>query len=105
MRGQNSAMYMIAVLVAVVVAAVLLRQSRPIISGFEASMQQASVVNPPAIPPQMQYVPDKNTDYLCRSPNNSGVPCPEGTFCDGTQQACVRKTIFDMPGDLLGYFA
>ena len=87
-------MYMLAVLVAVVVAAVLLRQSRPIISGFENSMQQASVVNPPAIPPQMSYVPDKNTDYLCRSPNESGVPCPEGSFCDGTQQACVRKTIF-----------
>jgi hypothetical protein len=105
MRGQKGALYMLAVLVGVVVVAILLRQSRPIISGFEAAMQQASVVNPPAIPPQMNYVPDKNTDYLCRSPNGSGVPCPEGTFCDGTQQTCVRKTIFDMPGDLLGYFS
>jgi hypothetical protein len=102
MRVHKGAMYMLAVLVAVVVAAVLLRQSRPIISGFEAAMQ---VQNVPSVPVQSQYVPDKNTDYLCRSPNESGVPCPEGSFCDGTQQACVRKTIFDMPGDLLGYFA
>ena len=33
--------------------------------------------------------PDPNTDYLCRSPNEDGNPCPEGYFCDGTTQACI----------------
>ena len=33
--------------------------------------------------------PDPNTDYMCRSPNNGGQPCPEGTFCDGSSQTCV----------------
>lgn len=33
--------------------------------------------------------PDPNTDYLCRSPNEDGQPCPEGYFCDGTTQACI----------------
>jgi hypothetical protein len=33
--------------------------------------------------------PDANTDYLCRSPNEDGTPCPEGYFCDGTTQACI----------------
>jgi hypothetical protein len=33
--------------------------------------------------------PDPNTDYLCRSPNEDGTPCPEGYFCDGTTQSCI----------------
>ena len=33
--------------------------------------------------------PDANTDYLCRSPNEDGKPCPEGYFCDGTTQSCI----------------
>lgn len=33
--------------------------------------------------------PDANTNYLCRSPNEDGQPCPEGYFCDGTTQACI----------------
>jgi hypothetical protein len=32
--------------------------------------------------------PDRNTDYLCRSPNEDGMPCPEGQFCDGSDQRC-----------------
>jgi len=102
MRTPKGALYMLAVLVVVVVVAILLRQSRPIISGFEAAMR---VMDVPSVPAQSQFVPDKNTNYLCRSPNNSGVPCPEGSFCDGPTQSCVRKTIFDMPSDLLGYFS
>ena len=37
------------------------------------------------------WVPDKNTNYLCRSPNESGTPCEEGWFCDGTTQRCVQQ--------------
>lgn len=35
--------------------------------------------------------PDANTNYLCRSPNESGTPCEEGWFCDGTTQRCVKQ--------------
>lgn len=38
--------------------------------------------------------PDPNTDYLCRSPNESGQPCPEGYFCDGTTQSCIPTAVF-----------
>jgi hypothetical protein len=98
----NGVLYLLSLLVVVViVSVVVIRRS---ISGF-TDTPQASVNNLPNVPVETGYVPDKNTDYLCRSPHRSGVPCPEGTFCDGTQQACVNKTIFDMPSDLLGYFS
>ena len=48
--------------------------------------------------------PDHNTDYLCRSPNNGGQPCPEGTFCDGATQACVSSYVGGSVPDT-GYFA
>ena len=35
------------------------------------------------------YIPDSNTDYMCRSPNGGSEPCPAGHFCDGTTQSCV----------------
>ena len=37
--------------------------------------------------------PDPNTDYLCRSPNEDGEPCPEGQFCDGTTQSCIPNYV------------
>lgn len=48
--------------------------------------------------------PDSNTDYLCRSPNNGGQPCPEGTFCDGPTQTCISKYIGGAVPDT-GYYA
>lgn len=67
------------------------------VSGFEDSVPQvaASPVN---------YVPDQNTDYICRSPNSNGVPCPEGEFCDGTRQVCERKTV-PSTESINGYFS
>jgi hypothetical protein len=50
--------------------------------------------------------PDLNTNYLCRSPNESGVPCPEGQFCDGTTQGCVPVAMFGDPNkNYVGYFS
>ena len=50
--------------------------------------------------------PDLNTNYLCRSPNESGVPCPEGQFCDGTTQGCVSLYAGGDPNkNWVGYFA
>lgn len=52
------------------------------------------------------YRPDLNTNYLCRSPNESGVPCPEGQFCDGTTQSCVPVAMFGDPNkNYVGYYA
>lgn len=48
--------------------------------------------------------PDPNTDYLCRSPNENGQPCPEGMFCDGTTQSCVPNYVGGAVPSL-GYFS
>lgn len=70
------------------------------VSGFEDMMVQ----NVPSVPSASRYVPDKNTDYLCSSPNGSGESCPEGTFCDGASQQCLNKMA---PGNVpdTGYFS
>lgn len=48
--------------------------------------------------------PDPNTDYVCRSPNGSDQPCPEGTFCDGPTQSCISKYVGG-PVPTEGYYA
>lgn len=50
------------------------------------------------------YRPDRNTDYLCSSPNGDGQSCPEGTFCDGSSQQCVSTYVGGEVPDT-GYFA
>jgi hypothetical protein len=92
------------VLLVVVIAFVpmLLKLLRGSVSGFD-DMQVAPVAGATAMSAG-RYVQDPNTDYLCRSPNDSGVPCPEGQFCDGTRQACERKSI-PAQGEVVGYFA
>ena len=48
--------------------------------------------------------PDPNTNYLCRSPNVDGQPCPEGQFCDGTTQSCIPNYVGgEVPST--GYFS
>jgi hypothetical protein len=65
------------------------------ISGFQdlgPSSADGGVAGIPAIGSASKlptWRPDPNTDYLCRSPNEDGTPCPEGYFCDGTTQACI----------------
>jgi hypothetical protein len=48
--------------------------------------------------------PDPNTNYLCRSPNEDGTPCPEGYFCDGTTQSCI-PTYVGGPVPTTGYYS
>lgn len=50
------------------------------------------------------YQPDVNTNYLCRAPNGSSQPCPEGTFCDGLTQSCVPNYVGGNVPDV-GYFS
>ena len=51
-----------------------------------------------------KWRPDPNTNYLCRSPNEDGQPCPEGQFCDGTSQSCIPNYVGgEVPS--IGYFS
>ena len=90
--GQMSLVSMLILLVAVVaflpwVLRLLVRN----IAGFEdAPVQAPQVASQSKMTGDLSYVPDRNTDYICRSPNSSGVPCPEGEFCDGTSQSCQK---------------
>ena len=63
------------------------------ISGFQNPASDTIEI-PSAVAQSYQspdYVPDKFTNYLCRSPAGSGYqPCKEGTFCDGTSNSCVN---------------
>ena len=66
------------------------------ISGFEdctpsANPQLYKVPEIAATAGLPTWRPDPNTNYLCRSPNESGTPCEEGWFCDGTTQRCVKQ--------------
>lgn len=78
------------------------------VSGFEDSPQAQPGITIPT-PAMMNsgnyYVPDSRTNYLCRSPNDNGTPCPEGQFCDGTSQQCVNKTVPTLISQITGYFS
>lgn len=77
------------------------------ISGFtDLVNENMTVQNVPSIAsaPNSGYVPDKNTSYLCASPNNNGQPCEEGSFCDGPTQTCIRNYVGgEVPEE--GYYA
>jgi len=104
--------------VAVVVLPMIVRyiggmEAHYAISGFQdiASQQgpsnDGSVAGVPAIGSASKlptWRPDPNTDYLCRSPNEDGQPCPEGYFCDGTTQACI-PTYVGGPVPTTGYYS
>lgn len=93
------------VLLGLIVAFVpmILRWLNYSVAGFDD--MEVKAVPQPASMQASQYRPDANTDYLCRSPNDSGVPCPEGEFCDGTIQACQKKTMPSMIDQVVGYFS
>ena len=87
------------------------------ISGFQDIAPQGTTTGPsnadggvagiPAIGSTSKlptWRPDANTDYLCRSPNEDGQPCPEGYFCDGTTQACI-PTYVGGPVPATGYYS
>jgi hypothetical protein len=112
-----------AMFVLLVVAVVLLpmvvryigrMETHYMISGFEdmtgsgnPSSTNGSIIGVPAIGSASKlptYRPDPNTDYLCRSPNEDGTPCPEGYFCDGTTQSCI-PTYVGGPVPTTGYYS
>ena len=68
------------------------------VSGFEDMVKNVNVPSG-----DDSYRPDSNTNYLCRSPNEKGVPCEEGQFCDGSLQKCVPNYIGGTSN--VGYFS
>lgn len=75
-------------------------ESHFIISGF----QDMQVNNVPQVSMEQNWIPDKNTNYVCRAPNGSEQPCDESTFCDGSTQSCTKKYVAgNVPTD--GYYS
>jgi hypothetical protein len=77
------------------------------ISGFEnpASDVMYTVPAVAASAGLPSWNPDPNTNYLCRSPPNSGYqPCKEGQFCDGTFGECVNLSA-PVTNEPFGYFS
>lgn len=102
--GQMGLVSMLILLVAVVAFVPwVLRMLVRSVSGFE-DVQVPRVAAESKMSGDLTYVPDRNTDYICRSPNNSGIPCPEGEFCDGTTQSC-QKISPPATESVIGYFS
>ena len=99
------AMCLGAMFVLLVVAVIFLPQFIAYIDRMEPQFI-AGFTNPSeqSMPHSTSYQPDRNTNYLCRSPNDNGSPCGEGMFCDGATQSCIKKTIFGQVPDV-GYFS
>jgi hypothetical protein len=104
--GQMGLTGMLILLVAVVAFLPwVLRMLVRTVSGFEdGPVQVPQVAAQSKMTGDLSYVPDRNTDYLCRSPNGSGTPCPEGEFCDGTRQVC-QKISPPATNSIVGYFS
>lgn len=89
----SKAMGIGAMLVLLVVAIVILPMIVRYIDANETHFVMSGFMDVPAVAAKSDgpsYTPDANTKYLCRSPNESGEPCEEGTFCDGTTNRCVK---------------
>jgi len=75
------------------------------ISGFQDHSEgEVSGVPPMPASTSLSYPHDPNTDYNCRSPHAGGEPCPEGTFCDGYSQKCVKNYVGG-PVPTVGYYS
>lgn len=76
-----------------------------IISGFRDGPDDQVAMSSTGVAAKLPtWRPDHNTDYLCRSPNEDGNPCPEGTFCDGVDQSC-KPLYVGGPVPDMGYYA
>lgn len=74
------------------------------ISGFQNHDTGVKVPDMVSAFHKKPYVQDVNTDYMCRSPNDSGEPCSEKYFCSGVTQSCVPKYV-EASGEIQGYYS
>jgi hypothetical protein len=106
------AMFVLLVVVIILLPAVmnLLRRFTGVhfeMDGFQDVMKSSEEVSVPSIGASAalpSWVPDPNTNYLCRAPHGGATPCPEGTFCDGTTQMCIPTYVGNSVPDV-GYFS
>jgi len=110
-RTQMGIMSLFIVLIIVVaLSTVIMRSIMGSMSGFEdapASQSQASLNSSSGYNGQIPTSMNGMVSPRCRSPNGSGQPCDEATFCDGASQSCVKKAMFgssDLNG-VDGYFS
>ena len=89
---------------AVVVLPMIVRYIDKMEPHYVSGFQDMMVENVPTVSKPTSYTPDRNTDYLCGSPNGSGQSCSEGTFCDGPTQTCVPNYVGGTVPET-GYFA
>ena len=110
-KGKSHAMgiaSMIAVLgVVVALSTIAMRYVYRNLSGFEDLISGEPIQVPGTVMASDQTpTPDRNTAFLCRSPNGSGNPCPEGQFCDGKTQNCLPVGVFGSMSSILpGFFS
>ena len=111
-KGKSQALGITAMIVVLVVVVALstvaMRYVFRNMSGFQDAISGTPIQVPsgPQISDTQVNYPDKNTGYLCRSPNGSGQPCDEGQFCDGPSESCLPTYVgSSMPGLLPGYFS
>ena len=103
--GQMGLVSMLILLVAVIAFLPwILRLLLRTVAGFEDAPIQPPQAAANSGNSMTRYVQDPNTDYICRSPNDSGVPCPEGEFCDGSRQVC-QKISAPSTESISGYFS
>ena len=97
-RTQMGIMSLFIVLIVVVgLSTVIMRSIMNSLNGFEdapAAQSMAALTTSSGydgqVPPSMNGM----VSPRCRSPNGSGQPCDDATFCDGASQSCVKKAMF-----------
>ena len=97
-RTQMGIMSLFIVLIIVVaLSTVIMRSIMGSMSGFEdtpAAQSLAALNNSSGYDGQVPASMNGMVSPRCRSPNGSGQPCDEATFCDGASQSCVKKAMF-----------
>ena len=97
-RTQMGIMSLFIVLIIVVaLSTVIMRSIMGSMSGFEdtpAAQSLAALNSSTGYDGQIPASMNGMVSPRCRSPNGSGQPCDEATFCDGASQSCVKKAMF-----------
>ena len=97
-RTQMGIMSLFIVLIVVVaLSTVIMRSIMRSINGFEdapAAQSMAALTTSSGYDGQTPPSMNGMVSPLCRSPNGSGQPCDDATFCDGSSQTCIKKAMF-----------
>jgi Tfp pilus assembly protein PilV len=87
----------IVLIIVVALSTVIMRSIMNSMSGFEdapAAQSMAALTTTSGYDGQVPTSMNGMVSPRCRSPNGSGQPCDDATFCDGASQSCVKKAMF-----------